>query len=104
MMTDPALILLDEPFNGINPALIEVLIAMVRKHNNDGKTFLLISHEMPHVSELCGTVSVLAAGTNVTRRNPAGLRQNNALIAPSLGRLRMALMYLTVVARSARKG
>src|SRR3546814_4776660 len=47
MMTDPALILLDEPFNGINPALIEVLIAMVRKHNKDGKT-----RSEEHTSEL----------------------------------------------------
>src|SRR3546814_13926102 len=80
MMTDPALILLDEPFNGINPALIEVLIAMVRKPNADGKTFLLISHEMPHVSELCGPVSVFAAGTNVARGTPAAVRQTPAVI------------------------
>src|SRR3546814_13322613 len=83
--------LLDEPFNGINPALIEVLIAMVRKHNADGKTFLLISHEMPHVSELCGTVSVLAAGTNVTRGTPAEVRQNTAVSDAYLGHGRMAL-------------
>lgn len=85
MMTDPALILLDEPFNGINPALIEVLIGIVRRLNEDGKTFLLISHEMPHVSELCGTVAVLAAGTNVARGTPAEIRENPAVIEAYLG-------------------
>src|SRR3546814_18417954 len=80
MMTDPALILLDEPFNGINPALIEGLIAMVRKHNKDGKTFLLISHEMPHVSELCGHASVLAARTNVPRSKPDAQRKNTPVL------------------------
>lgn len=85
MMTDPALILLDEPFNGINPALIEVLIGIVRKLNEQGKTFLLISHEMPHVSELCDTVAVLAAGGNVARGAPEEVRENPTVIEAYLG-------------------
>ena len=85
MMTDPDLILLDEPFNGINPALIDVLIGMVGQLNDRGKTFLLISHEMPHVSELCNTVSVLAAGTNIARGTPEEVRANPDVIAAYLG-------------------
>ncbi|HLW27917.1 MAG TPA: ABC transporter ATP-binding protein [Kiloniellales bacterium] len=85
MMTDPDLILLDEPFNGINPALIEVLIGLVRSLNQAGKTFLLISHEMPHVSQLCDRVSVLAAGTNIARGTPDEVRANPAVIAAYLG-------------------
>ncbi|WP_022729700.1 ABC transporter ATP-binding protein [Fodinicurvata sediminis] len=85
MMTDPSLILLDEPFNGINPALIEVLIGIVRRLNDQGKTFLLISHEMPHVSELCDTVAVLAAGGNVARGTPSEVRENPTVIEAYLG-------------------
>ena len=85
MMSDPDLILLDEPFNGINPALIEVLIGIVRRLNGQGKTFLLISHEMPHVSDLCGTVTVLAAASNVARGTPEEVRANPAVIEAYLG-------------------
>ena len=54
LMMEPDLVLLDEPFNGINPALIDQLVEIVLHLNRGkGKTFVLISHEMPHVATLC---------------------------------------------------
>ena len=87
MMNDPALVLLDEPFNGINPALIEVLIDIVKKLNTrENKTFLLISHEMPHVGELCDVVAVLAGGGNIAKGTPQEVRENPDVIEAYLGR------------------
>jgi len=87
LMIEPDLVLLDEPFNGISPALIERLIEIVQQLNRQsGKTFLLISHEMPHVGELCQTVTVLAAGRNIARGTPQEVRENPDVIEAYLGR------------------
>jgi len=53
MMADPDVILLDEPFAGVNPALIDRLIDITMELNrNNKKTFLLISHDIPSVMKL----------------------------------------------------
>jgi branched-chain amino acid transport system ATP-binding protein len=86
LMARPALVLLDEPFSGISPALIERLIEMVGALNRErGTTFLLISHEIPEVAALCELVTVLAGGKVVARGTPAEVRRDEAVIEAYLG-------------------
>jgi branched-chain amino acid transport system ATP-binding protein len=86
LMAEPRLVLLDEPFSGITPALVEQLIAIVRELNETRRTtFLLISHEIPEVAALCETVSVLAGGQVIAQGAPAEIRADAAVIEAYLG-------------------
>ncbi len=62
MVTDPRLVLLDEPGAGVNPALLDQIVDKVSTLNAKGVTFLIIEHNMDLVASLCNPVMVMAQG------------------------------------------
>ena len=52
LMADPETILLDEPAGGVNPALIDRIASLVRELNAEGRTFLIVEHNMELVMSL----------------------------------------------------
>ena len=86
MMADPEVILLDEPFAGVNPGLIERLIEITFELNRTReKTFLLISHDIPSVMKLCKNLTVLSAGTTIAEGESEKVRHDPAVIDAYLG-------------------
>jgi len=86
MMADPDVVLMDEPFAGVNPALIERLIEITRELNETkGKTFLLISHDIPSVMKLCRSLTVLSAGRSIAEGESQGIRHDPVVIDAYLG-------------------
>jgi branched-chain amino acid transport system ATP-binding protein len=86
VMTRPKLLLLDEPFAGINPVLAGRLSDYIDALCKDeGITFLIIEHNLALVERLCHTVIVMALGRTIAEGSMAELRQNSAVVDAYLG-------------------
>jgi neutral amino acid transport system ATP-binding protein len=85
MMTDPQLILLDEPAAGVNPALIEEICGYIQDWNKSGISFLIIEHNMDVIMSLCDRVWVLAEGRNLAHGEPQEVRTNPQVLEAYLG-------------------
>jgi neutral amino acid transport system ATP-binding protein len=85
MMTDPQLILLDEPAAGVNPALIEEICGYIQDWNKSGISFLIIEHNMDVIMSLCDRVWVLAEGRNLANGEPQEVRTNPQVLEAYLG-------------------
>ena len=65
LVHDPVLVVLDEPFNGLDPLAAERLAELLRRRVADGATVLLSSHQLDAVERLCDRVIVLDHGRTV---------------------------------------
>jgi branched-chain amino acid transport system ATP-binding protein len=85
LMTDPKLILLDEPAAGVNPALVETLCEKIIALNARGITFLLIEHNMDLIMRLCRPIHVMAQGKMIFEGDGAAVRSDPRVIDAYLG-------------------
>lgn len=85
MMAEPAVILLDEPAAGVNPALLDVIIDRIVEINRMGVSILLIEHNMDMIARLCGRIVVMASGRELAAGTPAEITANRAVAEAYLG-------------------
>ena len=85
LMSDPKLILLDEPAAGVNPTLIQQICQHINTWNEQGITFLIIEHNMDVIMSLCDRVWVLAEGTNLAEGTPKEIQNNQKVLQAYLG-------------------
>ncbi|MGK7915524.1 MAG: ABC transporter ATP-binding protein [Prochloraceae cyanobacterium] len=85
LMANPKLVLLDEPTAGVNPILIGQICEHITTWNNQGISFLIISHNMDVIMSLCDRVWVLAQGSNLAVGTPTEIQNNPAVLEAYLG-------------------
>lgn len=85
-MSDSALILLDEPFAGVNPVMEKKLVAQLEAWIAEGRTVLLTDHEMAIMMELCQRIYVLDHGEVIAHGTPAEVRADERVMEAYFGR------------------
>ncbi len=80
LAADAQLLLLDEPVAGLNPAMIEKILAIIEKLPEQGKSVILIEHNMDAVLQVCHRVIFMDAGKKVSEGTPQQVRNDSRVI------------------------
>jgi branched-chain amino acid transport system ATP-binding protein len=86
LMQDPQLILLDEVTAGVHPRLREIILAAVRRLREEGRTFVVIEHDMELVRTICERVIVMDAGEIVAHGTFEEIARDEHVVEAYLGR------------------
>jgi neutral amino acid transport system ATP-binding protein len=85
LMSEPRLIMLDEPAGGVNPTLMESIIDRILQLNNKGITFLIIEHNMDLVMKISNPVICMAYGTVLAQGSPREIQDDKRVLEAYLG-------------------
>jgi len=85
LMTEPELVMLDEPMAGVNPALTQSLLGHVKQLRAEGRTVIFVEHDMDVVRDISDWVVVMAEGQIIAEGTPDAIAKNRAVVDAYLG-------------------
>ncbi len=86
LMHDPELILLDEPAAGINPTLQNELMELIHRLNREGKTFIIVEHDMKVIMNHCQNAIALNYGEKIAEGSCSLIQRDETLLEHYFGR------------------
>ena len=85
LLTEPEMLLLDEPFAGVNPSLEARLLEHIHELREQGYTFLIVEHDMDLIMQNCEHVIVMHQGQVLMEGSPEEVRNDERVIEAYLG-------------------
>ena len=75
ILHQPDLLILDEPFSGLDPVNVELLKTAFRDLAKEGRTILFSSHRMDHIEELCDSLCIIKAGRLIAKGSVGSIKR-----------------------------
>jgi len=85
LMLEPAVLFLDEPFAGVHPRLRDELVERIRTLHEQGRTFVVVDHDMESILRVSRRLVVMARGSKIADGDPAAVRADQTVLAAYAG-------------------
>ena len=85
LMLEPAVLFLDEPFAGVHPRLRDELILRIQELHGQGRTFVVVDHDMESILRLSKRLVVMARGAKIADGPPEVVRKDQTVLAAYAG-------------------